>query len=161
MALYLSTSLQLYTISYSDLPFYRIFNLHKSCAWSSYTILCLRPKENRYSFIQYHMVVPMNPCFGMEVCLHLFWTSVLIGMNVNLHATATLIARKVSTITVEWVGHRAHLNDSENCERRLSASPCLSVCPYACNSSAASGRIFMKFYIWVFVENLSRKFKFH
>jgi hypothetical protein len=36
---------------------------------------------------------------------------------------------------------------------------CLSVCPSACNISAPTGWIFMKFDIWVF-ENLSRKFKF-
>ena len=29
------------------------------------------------------------------------------------------------------------------------------------NNSASTGRIFMKFYIWVFLEKLSRKFKFH
>jgi hypothetical protein len=38
---------------------------------------------------------------------------------------------------------------------------CPSVRPSARNNSAPSGRIFMKFDIWVFFENLSRKFKFH
>jgi len=33
--------------------------------------------------------------------------------------------------------------------------------PSAWKNSAPTGRIFMKFYIWVFFENLSRKFKFH
>jgi len=37
----------------------------------------------------------------------------------------------------------------------------MSVRLSAWNSSAPTGRIFMKFYIWVFFENLSRKFKFH
>ena len=45
---------------------------------------------------------------------------------------------------------------SQNCEKWLLASSCLSVW----NNSAPTGRIFMKFYIWVFLENLSRKFKF-
>jgi len=31
----------------------------------------------------------------------------------------------------------------------------------ACNNSIPIGRIFMKFDIWVFFENLSKKFKFH
>ena len=37
----------------------------------------------------------------------------------------------------------------------------MSVCPSARNNSASTGRIFMKFDIWVFFENLSRIFKFH
>jgi len=37
----------------------------------------------------------------------------------------------------------------------------LSVRPPAWNKSDPIGRIFMKLYIWVFFENLSRKFKFH
>ena len=37
----------------------------------------------------------------------------------------------------------------------------MSVRPSACNNSAPTGWIFMKFDIWVFFENLSRKFKFH
>ena len=41
------------------------------------------------------------------------------------------------------------------------ASSCLSVCPSVWNNSALTGRIFMKFDIWVFLSNLSRKFEFH
>ena len=40
------------------------------------------------------------------------------------------------------------------------ASPRLSVCQYARDKSAPTGRIFIKFDIWVFFENLSRKFEF-
>jgi len=36
------------------------------------------------------------------------------------------------------------------------ASSRLSVCPSAWNNSAPTGRIFMKFDIWEFFENLSR-----
>jgi len=32
------------------------------------------------------------------------------------------------------------------------------VCPFAWNSSSPTGRVFMKFHIWGFFENLSRKF---
>jgi hypothetical protein len=42
---------------------------------------------------------------------------------------------------------------------RLSIHP--SVRPSACNSSAHTGRIFMKFDIWGFFENLLAIFKFH
>ena len=37
----------------------------------------------------------------------------------------------------------------------------MSVCPSTWNNSAPSGRVFIKFDISVFFENLSRKFKFH
>jgi hypothetical protein len=37
---------------------------------------------------------------------------------------------------------------------------CPSVRPPAWNNSAPTGRIFIKFNIWVFLENLLRKFKF-
>jgi hypothetical protein len=45
---------------------------------------------------------------------------------------------------------------SQNCEKRLLASSCLSVCLSAWKNSALTGRIFMKFDIWVFFENLSK-----
>jgi hypothetical protein len=38
---------------------------------------------------------------------------------------------------------------------------CRSVCLSTWNNSAPTGRIFVKFYIWVLFENLSRKYKFH
>jgi hypothetical protein len=54
---------------------------------------------------------------------------------------------------------------SQNCEKGLLASSCLSVClsvcPSAWNKSVTTGRIFMKFHIWIFFENLPRNFKFH
>jgi len=60
------------------------------------------------------------------------------------------------------VVYRAH---SQICDKRLFASSCLSVRKYvrpsAWNNSAPTGRIFIKFDIWVFLENLSRKFNFH
>jgi hypothetical protein len=37
----------------------------------------------------------------------------------------------------------------------------LSACQSTCNNSAPSERFFIKFDIWVFCENLSRKFKFY
>jgi hypothetical protein len=45
--------------------------------------------------------------------------------------------------------------------RKATISFVLSVRPSTWKNSAPTGRIFMKFDIWVFFENLSRKFKFH
>ena len=50
---------------------------------------------------------------------------------------------------------------SQNYEKRVLASPCLSVRPPSQNNSAPTGRIFKKFDIRIFFENLPRKFKFH
>ena len=49
---------------------------------------------------------------------------------------------------------------SQNCEKRLLASSCLSVRLSAWNNSVPTERIFMKFDIGLLFENLSRKFKF-
>ena len=50
---------------------------------------------------------------------------------------------------------------SQNCEKRLITSPCLSVCPSAWNNSAPAQPNFVRFNIRLFFENLSRKFKFY
>jgi hypothetical protein len=47
----------------------------------------------------------------------------------------------------------------QNCEWRLSARSCLSVCPSARNNAAPTGRIRMKYDIWVFLEHLPRTLK--
>ena len=49
---------------------------------------------------------------------------------------------------------------SFGCIHKIAKSDYLS-CPSAWNNSASTEEIFMKFYIWEFSENLSRKFKFH
>ena len=53
----------------------------------------------------------------------------------------------------------------QNCEKWLLVSSrlsvCSSICPSTWNNSAPTGQIFIKFDIWVFCENLCRKFKFH
>ena len=46
-------------------------------------------------------------------------------------------------------------------KKRLLTSSHMSICLSAWNNSAPTGRIFMKFDIWVFFENLSRKLQFH
>jgi hypothetical protein len=60
------------------------------------------------------------------------------------------------------VGFSTFKVPSQDCEKRPLASSCLSVCllPSAWNNSALVGRIFMKFDVGVFFENLSRKFTF-
>ena len=48
---------------------------------------------------------------------------------------------------------------SQNWNKRLLASSFQHVRPSACNNLAPNGWIIMKFDTWVFVENLSQKFK--
>jgi hypothetical protein len=50
---------------------------------------------------------------------------------------------------------------SQNCEKIILTSSCLSVRPSARNNPAPTGRVFMKFDVCGFFENLSRKFKFY
>jgi hypothetical protein len=49
---------------------------------------------------------------------------------------------------------------SQNCEKWPLASSYVSVRPSAWNKWAPTGRIFMKFDIWVFLEDLSKKSSF-
>jgi hypothetical protein len=60
---------------------------------------------------------------------------------------------------ISWEGSSGFWANSQNCEKQLLVSSRLSVCLSACNNSAQTGRIFMKFDIWVFFEKLSKKFK--
>jgi hypothetical protein len=45
--------------------------------------------------------------------------------------------------------------------RKTTISFVKSVCPSSRNNSARTGRILIKFDIWTFLKNLSRKLKFH
>ena len=50
---------------------------------------------------------------------------------------------------------------SQNCEKCLLASSCLSFCPSAWNISARTGRIFMKFDVWGLFGSVHSKSTFH
>ena len=64
---------------------------------------------------------------------------------------------------VTWLGNHwlPILARSHCCENRLLGSLCLCVCQSTWNNSAPTDRIFIKFHIWLFFENLSRKFTFY
>jgi len=49
----------------------------------------------------------------------------------------------------------------KNCENRLLASSCVCIRLSVWNSSAPTQRIFIKFRILIFFQNLSRQFMFH
>jgi hypothetical protein len=49
----------------------------------------------------------------------------------------------------------------QNSQKWLLGSSCPSVRPSAWNSSAVTGRIFIKLDIWVFKKNMSRQDTFH
>jgi hypothetical protein len=50
---------------------------------------------------------------------------------------------------------------SQNFEKRLFATSCLSFRPSVRSHSASTGQIFIEFHSYVFFENLSIKFEFH
>jgi len=71
--------------------------------------------------------------------------------TVNMHATASYIRISVifrSVRKIEKNGYKLR-------------HVCLSVRPAAWKSSTVTGRISMKFNVWIFLENLSRKWNFH
>ena len=53
-----------------------------------------------------------------------------------------------------------HSEHGESLKSRI-RPVCLSVRPSSWNNAAPTGRIFMKFNVRTFYENLSRKFRFH
>jgi hypothetical protein len=69
-----------------------------------------------------------------------------VDLRTNTEYSSTLIGSKVR---------------SQHCQKRPSATLCLPARLSAWNNSAPTGRIFMKFGIWGFFEDLSRKLKFH
>jgi len=83
-----------------------------------------------------------------------------VGQIFTLRSVKPIVREKT------WRGQFSHCywcfrRFSQNCEKRLLATSCLSVCPSACNNSDPTRRIFMKFDIWKFFEILSKKLKFH
>ena len=64
-----------------------------------------------------------------------------------------------NTSTCPVLKARVFSNVSQNRSKRPLSSLCLSLRPSAWNNSAPTERIFMKFYIWGFFENTSRKLK--
>ena len=85
----------------------------------------------------------------------------VINMNYNfyylcIHKTinCTVLSRSIQSFICGGEGF-AKLGN------RQLATLCLSVCLSVWNNASPTGRIFMKFDIWVFFENLLRKLKFH
>ena len=57
--------------------------------------------------------------------------------------------------------HRIDLAAFAKLWKQLLDASWFSACPSACNNSLHTGPIFMKFNIWIFFEDPSRKFNFH
>jgi len=98
----------------------------------------------------------------------------LLITRCTLHTTIQLMVQPEVCISFSipyWLYFGADISAlqtkarSENCEIRLLALSCLSVCSSVCLSRwknwTVTGRIFMKFHILGPLESLSRKFKFH
>ena len=86
--------------------------------------------------------------------LRLLCPSICHISSSNCHSRVATICRK------SYVRRSNFYARSQNCEKWLLALSCLSVRLSARNISAPTGRLFMKFCIWVIFQNLSRKFKF-
>jgi hypothetical protein len=80
------------------------------------------------------------------------WELLACRRSVASHATWILYLSHFTMIIV------SSLSAFENCEKGLSFVVSVHVSTW--NYSAPTGWFFMKFYIWVFLKKLSRKFKF-
>jgi len=95
--------------------------------------------------------VSIKNVFFVFLFVKVLWTR--IELNVYHHYHYSPLSR--NNFCVEF---------SEICRfvRKIAKSLIMSVCPFIRrNISAPTGQIFMKVDIWIFFENMSRKFKFH
>jgi len=107
-------------------------------------VICLKDQAQPCKILVSGKLVQWDLCVS---ALYESDTKHLINMNkaeTSTYAGAALL-RRVHKITKK---------------KRLLVSSCLSFRSSAWNISAPSGRIFMKSYIWVFFEHLSRKLDF-
>ena len=131
-----------------------------------YTTLSLNIRE--YPFLQPHTqklcVRPrLSGCLQLHRLFYLqprtFFSTTDWFLFLQLHSLSLSSALRITLpYTFKFLGV------AKNFEKRLLASLCLSfrlVGPSAWIISAATGRIYVKFDIWVFFEKLSGKFKFH
>ena len=91
------------------------------------------------------------------------WNPRFIVPDNRLNPSFSPSGNKVSRISV-WLDEfllSFFLTRSQNCEKRLLAPSCLSILPSvrlsAWNNSASTGRMFIKFDIWVLFDKLSKK----
>ena len=108
--------------------------------------------------------------FCSYVACHKRWWNLAKLMTLRMQVCEP----SVTKVAVQWLANLFGNHDvrlwarSQNCEKQLLASSrlslylsvFLSVRPSAWNNSATTGRIFMKFYIWLFLENITRNFNF-
>jgi hypothetical protein len=77
-----------------------------------------------------------------------------------LRTTGWTIWRHLYTFRSQFIRCVRKISKSDSYLRHVCVSICPSVHASAWYNSAPTGRIFMKFDMWVFFENLSRNFKF-
>jgi hypothetical protein len=80
-----------------------------------------------------------------------------MSSGIGVCGSYTLLLRG-SSILLNGLAYYGFQALSQNCEKRLLGSSYLSV---RMDHSVTTGRIFIKFGIWVFFQHLSRTFKFH
>jgi len=108
------------------------------------------------------------PTFAIQRQMNLIHTRPfsLIKAILILHRSCEMSASDVSIKTFLSPFSQARhvtctLGAFGNCGKRLLAASYLRFCPAACNNSVPKRRIFMKFHTWIFLEYLSKRFKFH
>ena len=134
------------------------------------------PLRSQQSLPMKSFLTQTNPDLSLTVCLfqsstNTYWTNVegpltahSIVDSPNSRSTRLFISQRsqrVVLVFLSWYLVTTFEARGQNCEKRLKFLPCLPVCPSTSINMAHTGQIFVKFYIRLFFDNLSRKFKFH
>jgi hypothetical protein len=113
-----------------------------------------------------HLLPPQSQLHNFLFSSPWRWQRELIETDYKRFMSQTVLAQQQEQKFIVWprihskntLGLRAR---SQSCEKRLLALSCLYVRLSAWNKSVPTGWNFIKFYNWIFRNNLSRKFKFH
>jgi len=123
-----------------------------TCGWWSYAVVCSKGTRS------------VTSVTGWLTCLRRAPHSIPGMICDNCLAVCSVLASMIAlsfTISYPVNGLLSPFGKLQKITINFVMSLCLSVRLSPWNMSAPTGRIFMKFDIWIFFENLLRKFKFH
>ena len=124
--------------------------------------ICGKPKHSRQAFSVYHGRLRENSMHEIVLILSIYFLSFhpVLGLKYWLFNNEHTSSVKNASLANDWWYHFVAVVAVVIRRFSQSASSCFSVRLASCNNKASTGGVFMKFDIWVFHENLSRKFNF-
>jgi hypothetical protein len=118
------------------------------------TVFCLPKTEQKRNLLWHFSKITGKPQPSVN--------NIMTGDETDLHLPVQPRYEMSNSPTEEFTQSESayFLTHTQNCEKQLLALSCLSIRLHKWNNSAPTGWIFMKIYIWIFIKNLSRLFKF-